>query len=323
MPIPAPAPAAAGTAVAAPLPGLAALTLTGADAASFLHGQLSTDVTAMSTGAVALTSYNSAKGRVLATLWLFRRSADEFVALAAADLAAALRKRLSMFVLRAKVVVGEDVRSLVGVTGNGADAALAGAFGTLPAAGHGVALPEVEWVALPDGRHVLLADPGAAAALPARLVLPAAAAPAFDLAGIRAGVPVVTLPTQDRFVPQSLNLDLLGGVHFRKGCYPGQEIVARMQYLGRLKERLFALRADGAPPAPGTPLFDPAAPDQAVGTVVNAASADGGSEMLAVANFEAAAAGTLRLGAPEGPPLALRALPYAIPVPTAPQRVKL
>jgi folate-binding protein YgfZ len=137
---------------------------------------------------------------------------------------------------------------------------------------------------------------------------------------IRAGVPVVTVPTQDQFVAQMANWDVLGGVNFHKGCYTGQEIIARMQYLGRLKERLFLLHADAGPPAAGARIFGATFGDQACGTVVNAATApDGGSDLLAVVQLAAAESGDLRLGSPSGRSLAVLALPYPVPPPEAPR----
>jgi folate-binding protein YgfZ len=129
----------------------------------------------------------------------------------------------------------------------------------------------------------------------------------------------VALATQDLFVAQTVNLDLVGAINFRKGCYPGQEIVARMQYLGRLKERMLAFHVDGDPPAAGSRVLaggDPA------GTVVNAAPAPGGgSDLLAVTQLAIAPAGDLRLA--DGRPVAPIALPYDVPGPATPNRVKL
>lgn len=309
----------------APLDSLAAIGFDGADAATFLHGQLSTDVVAMPVGAVAPTTYNSAKGRVLATMLLHRRSPDAFVGIVAADLAAALRKRLAMFVLRAKVTVRDAAAGmqLLGIGGDGAAAALMTALGVAPAPGTGALTADAEVLGFPDGRTLVIAAPNAIETLRARLALPVAPPGTFDRLGIRAGVPRITLATQDRFVVQALNGDLLGGVNFRKGCYPGQEIVARMQYLGRMKERLFAFATPAAAPAAGTPLLSTAAPEAAAGTVVNAVAVDGGSEFVAVALYDAAMRGNLRLGSLSGPAAVLLPLPYAIPVPTAAPRVRL
>ena len=135
---------------------LTSLRLAGPDAASFLHGQLSTDVEGMPLGAAGWTSYNSPKGRMLATPLLWRREEAEFIAWVAADLAEPLRKRLAMFVLRAKVtVVVRAARMVEGVVGPDAAAVVEAAFGQAPAPGHGLALQGTDVVALPDGRHLV------------------------------------------------------------------------------------------------------------------------------------------------------------------------
>ena len=299
-------------------PHVAALGLEGPYAASFLHNQVSTDVEAMVPGAVRWTSYNSPKGRMLATLLLWRRSADGFVAFVASDLADALGKRLSMFVLRAHVKVTGLAGTVLGVGGPGARLAVENALGGAPDPGRGIALEGADVVATPDGRYLVRAAAEGADALRERLALPEAASDRWDWLGIRAGVPSVTQATQDLFVPQTANYDLVGGVDFRKGCYPGQEIIARVQYLGRLKERLFAFHVDGDPPAPGSRVV---AGSDAVGAVVNAAAAPGGgSDLLAVVSWSAAAAGGLRTS--DGAALTPLALPYAVPEPAAPSRVK-
>src|SRR6185436_15766708 len=133
---------------------------------------------------------------------------------------------------------------------------------------------------------------------------------------IRAGTPVITAATQDAFVAQAANLDVLGGIDFQKGCYTGQEIIARTQYLGRLKERTYLFHVDAADVAAGEKIFSPAFEGQASGTVINAARAPGGgSDLLAVLQIAAAERSDARLFAPDGPPLVPLSLPYEIPAP--------
>jgi tRNA-modifying protein YgfZ len=301
----------------------------GPDAAAFLHGQLSSDVAGMAPGTAAWTSYNSAKGRMLATLLLWRADADSFLAFVAADVAAPLAKRLAMFVLRAKVKVADltGQGQTIGVAGPGTAGAVRAALGGAPEPGQGVRAGDTCVIAAPDGRCFVHVPAAGAGDVTAKLAAHAdpISADAWRRLGILVGIPTVTRATQDLFVPQTANWDLVGGVNFRKGCYPGQEIIARMQYLGRLKERLFAFHVDAPPPSPATPVYSPVFGEQACGTVVNAAmSPDGGTDLLAVVQWAAATAdGTLRLGAPDGPALAARALPYAVPAPTAPDRPKL
>lgn len=315
-------------AVVAPVPGLGLLTFEGPDAAAFLHSQLSSDVIAMVPGSVGWSSYNSPKGRMLGSLLLWRRAPDAFAALVAQDLAEALARRLSMFVLRAKVVIADlsAAGQRFGVAGAGARDAIAAALGDAPAPAQGIAIAECLVIATPDGRQVVHAPEALATTVGAQLAARAQAVPAdhWDWLAIAAGVPLITRATQDRFIPQSANWDLVGGINFRKGCYPGQEIVARMQYLGRLKERLLAFHVAAPVPAPATPIFAATFGDQACGTVVNAAAAPGGgSDLLAVVQWAALDDAGLHLSTPDGPPLSPRALPYIVPPPVAPNRPKL
>ena len=136
----------------------------------------------------------------------------------------------------------------------------------------------------------------------------------WDWLEIANGLPWITDATQDQFVPQMANLELIGGVSFRKGCYPGQEIVARTQHLGRLKRRLYlaSVRAERIP-APSQPLYSTGLGDQAAGTVVNAAPAPGGGfDVLAVVRTASVADNTVRLGSRSGAELHFRDLPYPV-----------
>jgi folate-binding protein YgfZ len=316
--------AARDGAVVCALDPAAVLAATGPDAAHFLHGQLSSDVEGLAEGAVQLSSFNSPKGRMLANFALWREAPTEFRLLVPADIALPLHKRLSMYVLRSKVTLADISAQLArfGVGGpRGADALRAAG---LPAPGP-LALARGDGatvVALPGPRFVVLAPAEAGAALAARLGTAASAAPfeAWQWLAIRAGVPEVTLPVQDTIIAQTANWDVLGGVNFRKGCYTGQEIIARMHYLGKLKERLFAFHAAEPSVPAGTRVYGSAFGDQACGLVVNAAPAPGGgADLLAVVQLAAAEAGDLRLASPDGCPLELRALPYDVPPPEPPR----
>jgi folate-binding protein YgfZ len=175
---------------------------------------------------------------------------------------------------------------------------------------------------LPADRYLLRTPREQSAALWQRCAAAARASglAAWEWLAVRAGVPVILPVTQDQFVPQSLNWDALGGISFRKGCYSGQEIVARMQYLGRLKERLFLAHLDADPPLPGERVFSSVFGEQPCGTVVNAAVApDGGSDLLAVIQVSAVDSGDLHLATPGGPPLSQLPLPYDLPPVQAPR----
>jgi tRNA-modifying protein YgfZ len=305
---------------------LSLLAFEGPDAATFLQGQLSNDVVALLPGAVQWTSYNSPKGRMLATLLLWRDGSDAFHALVAADLAEAVRKRLSMFVLRAKVRIADLTpdRVLVGVGGRGAAEAVHAALGACPAPGRVTGTESLVTIGFPDGRIVVVAAAGAPALQALRAHASTASPETWRWLGVRAGVAQIGAATQDLFVPQTANWDLVDGVNFHKGCYTGQEIIARTQYLGRLKERMRLFHLDGAPPAPATKIYGSAFADQACGMVVNAAAApSGGSDLLAVVQSSALEAPPLRLAAPDGPALEVQPLPYAIPAAEAAPRPKL
>ncbi len=323
-----PFPAAARErAVTCDIAPFAVLAVTGLDAATFLQGQLSSDVAGLALDACQHSSYNSPGGRMLANFVLWRAGsgpADGFRVLLPADIVESVKKRLAMFVLRSKVTLADLSPGFVrlGVGGPGAADAVRAALGEAPPVFGIARRGETDILGLPGPRFVVVAPVADADALAAALAPHATAAP-FDVwrwLTIRAGVPVITEAVQDRFVPQAANWDALDGISFQKGCYTGQEIVARTQYLGRLKERLFAFHAPAAGTAPGERLYSSVFPDQACGTVVDAAPApEGGCDLLAVLQLAAAASGDVRLGAPDGPALAPLPLPYAVPAPAEPR----
>ena len=317
--------AATESAIVSHLAAFATIRVDGEDAREFLQNQLSSDVSALATGGSQWSSYNSPKGRMLASLRLWRhpptRSADSFGALIASDLAASTAKRLSMFVLRAKVRVSDlsGTHATIGVGGPRAAEVIATSLGVSPshAGASAIADSDATVVGLGGERFIIVAPAERAAAL--RDDIAKAALPADESVwrwlSISAGVPLITATTADQFVPQMLNWDALGGISFQKGCYPGQEIVARMRYLGRLKERLygFHVAADSEPP-PGSRVYGSAFGAAPCGTVINAALVPhGGCALLAVVQIAAVEAGPLMLGAEDGPQLTRVALPYSVP----------
>jgi tRNA-modifying protein YgfZ len=322
-----PSPPIPGPAVSTPAAcahtGWGILHVTGDDALAFLHGQLSSDVTSLAPGAGQYWSYNSPKGRMLANGVLWRSPASTqdagVVMLLATDLAESVRRRLAMFVLRAKVSIDDATghRALIGLAGDGSAAAARNAFGVAPPPLAAVMFDDAATAfMLPDRRIAIVAATPAAPMLKAALARHASTVDTdtWRWFGIAAGVPWITAATTDLFVPQMANWDVLGGVNFQKGCYTGQEIIARMQYLGRLKERLFAFRADVLEAKPAARLYSSTFGEQACGTVVDAApDPAGGIALLAVAQIAAADAGDLVLGAPGGPRLRRRPLPYDVP----------
>ena len=265
----------AATAVrAAAVQPITLLRISGPDAASFLQGQITHDTGLLANGRTLLAACNTPQGRVLAVLRL-RQVGDEIYLAVPADVAAPLLERLRRYVLRAKVRLEHDARVLQPVHGTstpgrgGANDALR--FDWSPDR----ALVVVEAHAMSFGHDE--ADERAAAIEHAWSV--------WKLADIAAGLPQIDAATSGQFVAQMLNLDLLDGISFTKGCYTGQEIVARTQNLGRIKRRLmrYAIR-DGAPPSAMAALHRDAAK---VGEVLMAAPTAHGCELLAVTALDA------------------------------------
>ena len=309
--------AARDTAVLCDLTPWGVIALEGPDAAGFLQGQLTNDVTRLETGASQRSAWCSPKGRVLANFLLRRAAAERFELLLPAALIEPIAKRLRMYVLRADVDVADasDRTVRLGLGGPAAAACIAATVGVTPSVHHSTALEDASLVVLADNRFLLLATPESAPVWWDTLVKRARPAGfvCWEWLTVRAGVPVVTPATQDRFLPQMLNLDALDAIAFDKGCYTGQEIVARTQYLGRLKERLALAHVDAPPPATGARLYASAFGDQPCATVASTAPAPGGgADLLAVAQIAALGEG-LRLEHRDGPPVALLPLPYAVP----------
>ena len=306
------------------LSGLAVLEIAGPDAASFLQGQLSNDVRRASAGRWQHTTYNSPKGRMLASLVLWRDD-QGFLALLPGDVAEFVRKRLAMHVLRAKVTVTDrsEMYARIALAGPTAGAIVRDTWTNAPPPG-AVLRSGATWVlGFDPDRFAVIAPRDDAPALRARFHAHAqqAESATWDWLSIRAGVPVITRATQDLIVPQAANFDALSGISFDKGCYTGQEIIARTQYLGRLKERLYAWHSDAHAIAPGTRVYSAVFGDQSCGTVVNAAQApNGGIDLLAVVQTAAAESDDVHLGSPDGPRLQRLPLPYALPEPSSPTR---
>ncbi|MBS0325471.1 MAG: folate-binding protein YgfZ [Proteobacteria bacterium] len=309
-------------------PGLGLIDVSGEDAAAFLHGQLSSDVRALEPGQAQYSCYNTAKGRVLANLVVARLPEQarpaRYALVLAHELAGTIRERLAKYVMRSKVVLADRSTewAMFGLAGAGATTVLAAAgvaFSPLSLAQSGGACV----LGLPDGRALAFGTP--AAVVPLRDAV-AQRADAIDRgvwlrADVDAGIAWVVAATSDQFVAQMLNWDLVGGISFRKGCYPGQEIVARMHYLGRVKERLLAFETDAEDVSAGAALRSQAFGDQSCGTVVVAAPGPrGGTRLLAVAQLAAAAAGDLALAGRPNAALTPLPLPYAVPPPGADAR---
>jgi folate-binding protein YgfZ len=305
-----------------PLDQFGLIDAVGDDAASFLHGQLTNDVQHLDAASARLAGYCSPKGRLLASM-LTWRAADTIRLLVSKDLTAAVQKRLSMFVLRAKAKL-TDATDAVAVVGFAGDvrAPLAQLFDALPDGVHvHVAGPAGSLIRVPDAaarpRYLWI---GPKALVQEKLAdldgkLARVSPGVWDWLDIHAGEPRITQAVLEQFVPQMVNFDVLEGINFRKGCYPGQEVVARSQYRGTIKRRMaLAHVAAEEPVSAGTELFHSDDPGQPCGMVVNAAGAPkGGFDVLAEIKLAALESGSVHLGAADGPELVFQPLPYALP----------
>ena len=282
----------------------------GEDAAIFLQGQLTNDVQLLPVGQARLAAFLSAKGRMQASFIVIKRSASEFWLITSRDVLAVTLKRLSMFVLRAKVKMSDatDMVQLIGLAG---DAVPAEARELAPwqTAQLGDASIVRLFAASGESRALLAAPTGSA--LPDAVAhSPLLDAAAWQLSLVQAGVPLITQPVVDSFVPQMVNFESVEGVSFKKGCYPGQEIVARSQFRGTLKRRMYRV-ASPAEPTVGQEVFAANDAEQPVGTIVQTAATPSGFEALVSMQITAATE-ALHLGSSTGPALQVLALPYAL-----------
>ncbi len=313
--------AASNSDILADLSHLAVLRAEGAEAQSFLQGQLSNDILQVSETRAQLSAYCNAKGRMFAIFHIFMRPDGAYYLQLPAALAEPMLKRLRMFILRAKLKLDYADAALgrIGLSGPNAETLLKTALGNAPANAYdSLTQDDVTVVRLPGPHARFVLHAPVARLMPLWRTLSAKAMPVgagpWSWLDIMAGIPVILPGTVEEFVPQMANLDLVGGVSFTKGCYPGQEIVARMHYLGRLKQRMFRAHVQGASlPLPGTPVFAPDLPGQSTGSVLDAQPAPGGGyDLLAVLHISSHEAGELHLQASDGARLSLESLPYSL-----------
>ena len=288
----------------------------GEDSVTFLQGQLTNDVRKLDAAHSQLSGFCSPKGRMLASFRLFRIGDDILLQLPRSRVAP-MTQRLRMFVLRSKATVDDvsDELAQFALAGDCAPGLLGDLARGAPdevAQGDGFACVRL---AGEQPRFLVVGAPDALSSLwrkAADLAAPANTE-AWRLLDIRAGLPAVQEQTVEAFVPQMTNLHLVNGISFTKGCYTGQEVVARMQYLGKLKRRMYRVKLEGGDcPAPGTALFAPGSESgQGAGRIVDAApSPDGGCEALAVVETSAADSGEVRIGDAQGALLQFLELPY-------------
>jgi folate-binding protein YgfZ len=313
--------AARNGAVLVPLVHMRSFSAQGEDATHFLHNLFSNDVKKLTEDAAQWTSFNSPKGRMLANMLLWHADGGYRLALAA-DVHEGILKKLKMFVLRSKVVLADtgDTRALLGVASETLAETLAKANLPVPAAPMKCGLRNGISVIRLDAKRAVVDIPAEQlesvwTTLRAQEITPAGTA-AWQWLDVQSGIPMVTEATQDAFVAQMLNYEIIGGVNFQKGCYPGQEIVARTQYLGKLKKRMYHVQGPANTEAKvGDDLYAPAFDDQAIGKLITVTPApNGGIEALAVMQIQAADEGQIFLGAPNGVKLRIATLPYPLEV---------
>lgn len=299
------------------------LEVSGADAQKFLQGQLSCDVSAVNINQAQYGSYCTPKGRVLVNFTVLKKNSD-WLLQCPVDLCTPIQKRLSMFVLRSKVeikdcseqwvrmgVAGEQagmlVEQVIAPTKSDLDESLA------LSVVHSAHTSIVRYA--PDRFEFITSveDAQKLWRILSEYARPAGA-PSWRRREIHEGIPVISAATQEQFLPQMINLDLIGGVSFKKGCYPGQEIVARTQYLGKLKRRMYLAKiATHEVVAEGDEVFCTEMQDQSCGTIVNVApSPVGGYDVLAVIQQSSVTTGGFYWKKPKGPELIIGTLPYSL-----------
>jgi folate-binding protein YgfZ len=297
-----------------PLSHEGVLAVRGADAGKFLQGQLTCNIDYLSEAKATLGARCTQKGRMQSSFRILLEGDGVLLAMAS-ELIDAQLLDLKKYAVFSKSKLTDESASWVRFGLQDADSALVSLGLDLAQATDSVArandLIAIRvspartelWVRVEQGDDVRTRLAGQ---------LPEASLNDWLLGQIRAGIGQVFGQTREEFIPQMINLQAVGGVSFKKGCYTGQEIVARMQYLGKLKRRLYRLTmAAGELPEPGTALFSPVH-SSAVGNVVVAARSDVGIELLAVLQADAAEDGNLHLGAADGEPLHMSDLPYTL-----------
>lgn len=290
---------------------LGVIEASGDDAAGFLHNQLTNDILGLEQGRAELAGYCSPKGRLLASLMVWR-AGDRIYLTLPSEILPGFLKRLQMFVLRSKVTLKDvsDQWLMIGAATTSSNNASPVWSCTTDEHGTQIRVPDAGplqrwlWVGKPEGAQPAWALWSSK--------LPTVPASIWRWSEIIAGLPQIVDATREQFVPQMINFELVGGVNFKKGCYPGQEIVARSQYLGKTKRRTLLAFTDDATACAGVEVFSVNDPEQPCGMVVNAeAGPDGRMACLVELKMEAREA-TVHLRSVNGPTLEFGELPYAL-----------
>lgn len=305
------------------------LALEGEDAVQFIHGQLSNDIDHLGSNKARLAAWCNPQGRMLALFHAWK-SAGKVWLTVPLDILPALQKRLQMYVLRAKVALSDESgnMAILGIGGEKGSKALSKWFETLPSEPfgkteneQGVLVRVADAFGFP--RYLLTIQKARLQAVESELssTLSVCDESGWTMGDIKAGVPQITLPVQDRFIPQMVNLEQAGGLSFKKGCYPGQEVIARTQYKGTVKRRMFhgmvELPFEDNPPidvnmTAGADIVD--SDGQVCGTIVSSARRDNNRvDFLAVVQTEAIGSLALHVEKADGPLITWIPLPYSLP----------
>lgn len=292
-----------------PLAHLGVIRVEGEDAAKFIHGQLTHDFSLLGLDAARLAAFCTAKGRMQASFIGLKRPGGDLLLVCSRDILPATLKRLSMFVMRAKAKLTDasDAFALYGLAGSATQSIAGGAGSVWAKADFGDISVLNLYPADGMARQLWIAPAGTPAPAGAAL-----AAGLWAWGEVRSAVATITQPVVEAFVPQMLNYESLGGVNFKKGCYPGQEVVARSQFRGTLKRRAYLVHSEAALSA-GEEIFASTDAEQPVATVVQAAAApSGGFDAIISGQISAVADGDLHAGSVDGAPLLVQVLPYAL-----------
>jgi folate-binding protein YgfZ len=293
------------------LDDLTSLHVTGNDATKFLHAQFTNDLANLAADNWQYSGYCTPKGRSLAFMTIARLDENEFLLILPAEVSDKVLPRLRMFVMRDDVTITpqDENTTILGIlhaVGNLPDLANTQVKenGKLGRDGENFLLT----IDHESGRYLYIGDE-------TKIDTDASAdRNDWTLADIQSGIPAVVLATQEAYVPQMINLDLIGAVNFKKGCYPGQEIVARVHYLGKIKQRMYVVETDSKEQAqPNDKIYIADQPDKAAGTVVQAAMTDSNQFLQVVLQTKAIDEKLdLRLGTVEGEKLTMAVQPYSV-----------
>jgi folate-binding protein YgfZ len=297
----------------APLTHLGIIRAQGEDAAKFLHGQVSNDFSLLGLSEARLAAFCNAQGRMLASLIGYKRNVNDIFMICSKDILQSTLKRLSMFVMRAKLQLSDasDEFAIFGWLGS-----------ELPALANSIALEAHPlWFKADFDEATLVKLYPADGLQRAFWVAPtddpapagAAVSPAlWHWSEVRSGIVTVTQPLVGAFVPQMLNYESVGGVNFKKGCYPGQEVVARSQFRGTLKRRAYLAHAAQEINV-GDALYDTDDINEPCGQVAQvAANPNGGFDAIVSIKISAFETKKIHTESPSGPLLTLSPPPYPL-----------